>query len=260
METTEKRAAAPAAEMVGNRADGDSRCQEALAGTTAGEAAAHCGEPVLGKADAGRADVGRADAGKADGGRADAGRADGGKADAGRADGGRADGDSRCQGDLAGTAAGEGAAHCGEPVSGNINAGKADGGKGDAGRADAGTADAGTAGPVSPVNRRGVKGKPATPTVRRVGTFTFGAMMVAVGVAMLISMFFPGLDMTLALQLSPLILVSLGIEVLLSARGDGRVRYDWVGMLLSCIIVCAALALFFAAWYAVHYPNQFIYW
>ncbi|MEG1658234.1 MAG: hypothetical protein RR288_04170 [Oscillibacter sp.] len=194
METTEKRAAAPAAEMGVNRADGDSRCQGDLAGTTAGEGAAHCGEPVSG------------------------------------------------------------------PVSGNINAGKADAGKTDAGKADAGKADAGTAGPVSPVNRRGVKGKPATPTVRRVGTFTFGAMMVAVGVAMLISMFFPGLDMTLALQLSPLILVSLGIEVLLSARGDGRVRYDWVGMLLSCIIVCAALALFFAAWYAVHYPNQFIYW
>ncbi|MEG1988860.1 MAG: hypothetical protein RR035_06690 [Oscillibacter sp.] len=216
MEATEKREAAPAAEMVGNRADGDSRCQEALAGTTAGEAAAHCGEPVLGKADAGRADVGVADAGRADVGTADAGKGDAGRADAGNVDAGRSD-------------------------AGNVDAGRA-------------------AGPVSPVNRRGVKGKPATPTVRRVGTFTFGAMMVAVGVAMLISMFFPGLDMTLALQLSPLILVSLGIEVLLSARGDGRVRYDWVGMLLSCIIVCAALALFFAAWYAVHYPNQFIYW
>ena len=35
---------------------------------------------------------------------------------------------------------------------------------------------------------------------RRVGTFTFGAVLVICGALMLVSMFFPSLDLTLALQ------------------------------------------------------------
>ena len=54
---------------------------------------------------------------------------------------------------------------------------------------------------------------------RRVGTFTFGAVLVICGALMLVSMFFPSLDLTLALQLSPLILVCLGVEVLLAPAG-----------------------------------------
>ena len=64
---------------------------------------------------------------------------------------------------------------------------------------------------------------------RRVGTFTFGAVLVICGALMLVSMFFPSLDLTLALQLSPLILVCLGVEVLLASRSGGKIRYDWVG-------------------------------
>ena len=56
---------------------------------------------------------------------------------------------------------------------------------------------------------------------RRVGTFTFGAVLVICGALMLVSMFFPSLDLTLALQLSPLILVCLGVEVLLRLGGHG---------------------------------------
>ena len=55
---------------------------------------------------------------------------------------------------------------------------------------------------------------------RRVGTFTFGIVLVAAGLAMLASMFAPRLDMTWALKLSPLALVSLGAEVLLAALED----------------------------------------
>lgn len=95
---------------------------------------------------------------------------------------------------------------------------------------------------------------------RRCGTVTFGAVMVVSGIAMLVSMFFPTLDSSVLLKLSPLALVSLGIEVLLSARGGGRVRYDWVGMLLSTLIVCTSLVLFAAAWVIVHHPDFFYYW
>lgn len=91
---------------------------------------------------------------------------------------------------------------------------------------------------------------------RRVGTFTFGLVLVLGGLAMLASMFFPRLDLTVALQCAPLMLVSLGVETLLAARGGGRVRYDWVGMLLCCLVVVTALALFAVAWTMVHVPES----
>ena len=94
---------------------------------------------------------------------------------------------------------------------------------------------------------------------RRVGTFTFGMVLVVSGLAMLVSMFFPQLEFTWLLQLSPLALIGLGVETLLAARGGGRVKYDWVGMVLCCLIVCAALVLFAAAWWLVHCPDSVFY-
>lgn len=69
---------------------------------------------------------------------------------------------------------------------------------------------------------------------RRVGTFTFGAVLVICGALMLVSMFFPSLDLTLALQLSPLILVCLGVEVLLASplRRENPLRLGGHGALL----------------------------
>ena len=90
---------------------------------------------------------------------------------------------------------------------------------------------------------------------RRVGTFTFGVVLVVFGIAMLVSMFFPQLEFTWLLQLSPLALISLGVETLLAARGGGSVKYDWVGMVLCCLIVCVSLVLFAAAWCLVHDPD-----
>lgn len=94
---------------------------------------------------------------------------------------------------------------------------------------------------------------------RRVGTFTFGMVLVVSGLAMLVSMFFPQLEFTWLLQLSPLALISLGMETLLAARGSERVKYDWVGMLLCFLIVCASLVLFAAAWWLVHCPDSVFY-
>ena len=94
---------------------------------------------------------------------------------------------------------------------------------------------------------------------RRVGTFTFGMVLVVSGLAMLVSMFFPQLEFTWLLQLSPLALISLGVETLLAARGSERLKYDWVGMLLCFLIVCASLVLFAAAWWLVHCPDSVFY-
>ena len=83
---------------------------------------------------------------------------------------------------------------------------------------------------------------------RRVGTFTLGVVLVAAGCAMLASLLRPELDIGWLLKASPLILVALGVETLLSARGGGRVKYDWLGMILCFLLVGAAMVFYTAAW------------
>lgn len=95
---------------------------------------------------------------------------------------------------------------------------------------------------------------------RRVGTLTMGAVLVAAGICMLISMFYPNLDLTLVLQVSPVILISLGIETLLAARGGGKVKYDWVGMILCCLLVCTAVCLYAVAYLLVWHPEYIWCW
>lgn len=107
-------------------------------------------------------------------------------------------------------------------------------------------------------NENGSGGAPRpVQSVRRVGTVTMGLVLVAAGCAMLVSMFFPKLDLTVLLKASPVILISLGVETLLSARKGGQIRYDWVGMILCCLIVCTALLLFAAAWSMVNNTGWF---
>ena len=83
---------------------------------------------------------------------------------------------------------------------------------------------------------------------RRVGTFTLGAVLVAAGLGMLASLLWPQVEIGWLLKASPLILVALGAETLLSTRNGGRVRYDWVGMLLCFLLVGAAMVFYAAAW------------
>ena len=90
---------------------------------------------------------------------------------------------------------------------------------------------------------------------RRVGTFTLGMVLVVSGILMLVSMFWPQLDWKWALKCSPIILISLGVETLLAAKGGGKVKYDWVGMVLCFILVCAALCLYAMAWWLLYGPE-----
>ena len=89
----------------------------------------------------------------------------------------------------------------------------------------------------------------------RVGTFTLGIVLVAAGVLMLVSMFWPQLNLEWVLKCPPLILIGLGVETLIAAKGGGKVKYDWVGMLLCFILVCAALCLYAMAWWMLYHPE-----
>ena len=96
---------------------------------------------------------------------------------------------------------------------------------------------------------------------RRVGTFTFGVVLVVAGIAMIAALFFPSLDFRLFLKLSPAVLILLGAEVLLSTRKSGRIKYDWLGMILCFVLVMLALGVFFVAWAMIHYPDEVrLYW
>ena len=83
---------------------------------------------------------------------------------------------------------------------------------------------------------------------RRVGTFSLGIVLVAAGTGMLGSLLWPQMEIGWLLKASPLILVALGVETLLSARGGGRVKYDWLGMILCFLLVGAAMVFYAAAW------------
>ena len=92
------------------------------------------------------------------------------------------------------------------------------------------------------------------PGGRRVGTWTLGVVLIAAGLLMGASLLWPQLDLRWAAKGAPLILISLGVETLLAARGDRRVRYDWGGMLLCFLVGLGGLALCAAAWYWTHCP------
>ena len=81
---------------------------------------------------------------------------------------------------------------------------------------------------------------------RRVGTFTLGVVLVVSGGLMLASMFWPQLNWKWALKCSPLILIGLGVETLMAAKGGGKVKYDWLGC--CCALFWSARRCVCTAW------------
>lgn len=86
------------------------------------------------------------------------------------------------------------------------------------------------------------------PKPRRVGTFTLGMTLVVSGLAMLACFFFPRLNLTWLAKLSPCILIALGVETILAARGGRRIKYDWAGMLLIFLLAVFTMVLCAGAW------------
>ena len=81
--------------------------------------------------------------------------------------------------------------------------------------------------------------------VRRVGVFTMGISLISSGVALCLWQLFPSRNIWDLLRFSPAFLVVLGIEILLSnaANRNGVLKYDWLSMILCCIIICACITL-----------------
>lgn len=95
---------------------------------------------------------------------------------------------------------------------------------------------------------------------RRVGTFTLGVTLVIAGCCMMAGFFFPQFRPEWMTRAAPLILIGLGIETLLAAKGGGKIKYDWVGMILTFLLVCGAAGMYAVTWAMDTWPEQFQYY
>ena len=95
---------------------------------------------------------------------------------------------------------------------------------------------------------------------RRVGTFTMGMCLIVCGVVLLLSVFFPELDLSLVGKLSPVILILLGIEVLaayFTAGDNAKLQYDFASGVYCFILICGTMCLM-AMGYALEYAGLHI--
>ena len=83
--------------------------------------------------------------------------------------------------------------------------------------------------------------KPAEKPLRRVGSLTLGACLIAAGVFFLLYFFVPGFDVQLTLKIAPAVaLVLLGCEVLYFAARPQRWKYDFLSVLLCIVLMVSA--------------------
>ena len=93
--------------------------------------------------------------------------------------------------------------------------------------------------------------KPAEKPLRRVGSLTLGACLIAAGVFFLLYFFVPGFDVQLTLKIAPAVaLVLLGCEVLFFAARPGRWKYDFVSVLVCLVLMagCFCMAMLPMLW------------
>ena len=106
--------------------------------------------------------------------------------------------------------------------------------------------------------RRGEKAKQKT--VRRVGTMTLGVSLILIGVAILLYMMNPSFDIRIISYLAPLILISLGVEVLIRYffSKDRTYKYDFASGLICIFLVMGSFCVALVP-YAMYYisPERF---
>ncbi|MBI4733267.1 MAG: hypothetical protein HY779_00325 [Rubrobacteridae bacterium] len=81
---------------------------------------------------------------------------------------------------------------------------------------------------------------------RRIGTLTFGIFMILLGVLLLLSLATGKLYINLLVELWPLLLCSLGIEILYNYRknNEGKMLFDWASMFVLGLFGISAIGLY----------------
>lgn len=91
---------------------------------------------------------------------------------------------------------------------------------------------------------------------RRVGTYTFGAMLIIIGISILIMTFTQFDFFRYILMIWPVVLIGLGIEILyLNSKSNVRVKIDFISITLMGIV------LFFTAIFSLgnYFVNKVLY-
>lgn len=107
--------------------------------------------------------------------------------------------------------------------------------------------------------------------IHRVGSITFGLVLIVTGVLFLFHLFLPKLDYRMIYQFWPLILIFLGVEVLLSNRKksyevwgeqgriveQSKVIYDVPAILLTIVLTAFSMFMGMIDWAWMHSPDFF---
>ena len=92
--------------------------------------------------------------------------------------------------------------------------------------------------------------------IHRVGTVTFGLVLVILGVLCLLRLIFPVVDYELIFRLWPAVFICLGLEVLVSSRRpERRVVYDGAAIFLLVLLILFAMSMAGMDWIFTHYPE-----
>ncbi|MCI2047448.1 MAG: hypothetical protein LKJ90_07000 [Faecalibacterium sp.] len=94
-------------------------------------------------------------------------------------------------------------------------------------------------------NSKTTQPAPEEKPVRRVGTITLGIFLIVLGGCLLGYYFIPGFPVLLAQELSPLMLVAMGAEVLFFSAHPGRCRVDFASVLLCLALMVGCFVLAF---------------
>lgn len=103
--------------------------------------------------------------------------------------------------------------------------------------------------------------------IRRVGSVTFGVVLIVTGILFLLHMFLPNLNYVMIFRFWPVILILLGLEVLAGTRhksfdvldGQGKVIeqnktvYDVAAIFLTVVMTCFAICMGMLDWAVKYY-------
>jgi hypothetical protein len=113
-----------------------------------------------------------------------------------------------------------------------------------------------------------------TVRIRRLGSITFGVVLIALGIAMIINIFLPLGNIAIVFRFWPAVLIILGIEVLLGNRyksteiinpggqviEQNKIVYDFAAIIMMSITLLFTFIMAWADWFYVNHPDRYFYW
>ncbi len=80
--------------------------------------------------------------------------------------------------------------------------------------------------------------------VHRVGTVTFGVVLILFGILFLLHLFFPVLEYRFIFRLWPVVLIGMGTEALAAqVVGQKRFAYDWAAVVMLFLLLVFAMGM-----------------